>query len=64
MPGEARWTKAFQHAAMLVATTVSEMEEYYDARSEAWQESERGETFADRLSAAQELLSSLDELST
>ena len=63
MPGEARWTRALQHAAMLVETIVYEMDEYYEERSEAWQESERGETFAERLSGAQELLSSLQEMS-
>jgi len=63
MPGEARWMRSFQHAAMLVETTVSEMEQYYDERSEAWQESERGEAFAERLRAVQELLDGLEELS-
>ena len=27
MPGEARWMRSFRHAAMLVETTVSEMEQ-------------------------------------
>lgn len=62
LPGHARWKMALRHAATLVEATTDEMAEYYEERSEAWQESERGEMFADRLSAAQELLSSLDEL--
>jgi hypothetical protein len=31
------------------------MEEYAAARSEAWQDSERGESFVERLEAVQEL---------
>ena len=33
------------------------MQEYYDQRSVAWQESARGETFLERLQAVQEALS-------
>jgi hypothetical protein len=62
IPGEARWRAALGQAEWLVETTVNEMQEYYEERSEAWQESERGGTFEDRLHAVQELLSSLGEL--
>jgi len=38
------------------------MQEYYEARSEAWQESERGDDFAERLEAVQEVLEAVAEL--
>jgi len=38
------------------------MQEYYDERSAAWQESERGADFAQRLEAVQEVLEAIAEL--
>jgi len=38
------------------------MQEYYDERSEQWSESERGEDFAERLEAVQEVLEQVAEL--
>ena len=49
MPSEARWKQMVQMAAALLQTAVTEMADYADARSPTWQESERGETFAERL---------------
>jgi hypothetical protein len=38
------------------------MADYYDQRSEGWQESERGEAFTERQEALEALLSELDTL--
>ena len=39
-------------------------ESYAAARSENWQESERGEEFAERLAAFQEVMNALEELTS
>ena len=50
---QARWA---------LAAVCVEMESYAAARSENWQESERGEEFAERLAALQEVLAAVEEL--
>jgi len=62
MPGQARWTALLAQAQWALAQVSQEMQEYYDERSEAWQESERGADFAQRLEAVQEVLEGLTEL--
>jgi hypothetical protein len=49
MPSEARWKQMLQMAAALLEGAVSEMADYAEMRSPAWHDSERGETFAERL---------------
>ncbi|MDQ2730938.1 MAG: hypothetical protein M3Y56_04710 [Armatimonadota bacterium] len=61
MPGEARWKAALSHAHALVEKTLTEMQDYYDDRSEPWQESERGWTLADRIQALQDCLDTLEQ---
>lgn len=41
MPGEVRWATALKHAQHLLESTLEEMEQYYDDRSEDWQEGAR-----------------------
>ena len=60
MPGETRWRALHQHAATALNTLHTEMQDYYEARSEAWQESQRGEAFLERLEALESLLDELD----
>ena len=62
MPGQARWTALLAQAQWALLQVSSQMQEYYDERSEAWQESERGEDFAQRLEAVQEVLEAMAEL--
>lgn len=61
MPGTRRWTGMMNLAHALVQIVCDEREAYYDDRSEAWQESERGETFQDRSEEIAKLLESLDD---
>ena len=42
MPGWPRWNTAMRLAQDLIQRTQAEMEQYFDDRSETWQESERG----------------------
>lgn len=62
VPGWARWRAAIQSAQTLLRQVSEEMSEYYDARSQAWQESERAEAFTERQEALEALLSELDTL--
>lgn len=63
MPGEVRWKAALRHAHTLLETTIVEMQDYYEDRSETWQESERGWSLAERIQALQDCLDSLEEQS-
>lgn len=62
MPGTARWQCAIQKAVLFLATVAQEMESYYDDRSDAWRESDRGDVFQARLEAVQEAKSVVEDL--
>jgi hypothetical protein len=47
MPSEKRWLGLLQHARQMIEMAHAEMESYYDERSGAWQEGERGESLRD-----------------
>ena len=49
VPGWSRWNQAIPHAESLVTLVQTEMEAYYDDRSETWQEGERGDEFQQKL---------------
>ena len=60
LPGERRWQALLTQAQAALACVQTEMQDYYDARSEAWQDSERAETFTQRLEALETLITDLD----
>jgi len=62
MPGWPRWNATFRMAHDLIDSAVNEMQDYYDERSEAWQESERGEEHQERVASAEAVLEALGEL--
>jgi hypothetical protein len=62
LPGWPRWKASFAAAQALLATTLSEMQEYFDERSESWQEGERGEDYQDRLALVEAALDAVGEL--
>ena len=62
LPGNARWQAMIWQACLLLRTVRDEMQEYYDQRSAAWQESERGESFLDRLEAAEDVHTAAEDL--
>lgn len=62
LPGWRRWHAVAQQAAQLLRTAVAEMEAYADERSEAWQDSERGADFRERLEGWEQALASTEEL--
>lgn len=63
LPGTRRWEALLRQAQLLLETTAEEMQEYYEERSESWQESARGEAFLARLQAIQEAQAAVEELS-
>lgn len=62
LPGYPRWRAMIGQASQLLHTAQQEMQEYYDQRSAAWQETERAEEFQERLQALQEAHSVVAEL--
>lgn len=62
VPGYRRWRALIQHAHQLLGSAQAEMQVYYDQRSTAWQEGERGESFLERLEALGEAYAAVAEL--
>ena len=64
MPGWPRWNASFAHAHELIAESLSQMQDYFDARSESWQESERGEEHQEKITLAETALDALSDLTS
>jgi hypothetical protein len=64
IPGHARWSAAISQAGCLLTMVVAEMQDYFDERTEDWQESDRGEDHQQRIEAVQEIVDALDAVST
>jgi hypothetical protein len=62
LPGSARWRAAIGQCADLLEVICEEMNAYFDDRSEAWQEGDRGVAHQERVEALQELQSTLEDL--
>jgi hypothetical protein len=62
VPGYRRWGALLGQVHALVQQVCTEMTTYQAERSDAWQDSDRGEAFADRLAALEELQDQLTEL--
>jgi hypothetical protein len=62
MPGWPRWKASFQAAQQLMAASLSEMQDYFDERSETWQESLRGEEHQTKIASAEAVQEALSDL--
>jgi hypothetical protein len=62
MPGGVRWKASLTSAHELMADTLGEMQDYFDERSESWQESSRGEDHQERIGALEAVLDALEDL--
>ena len=62
LPGWSRWNASFTAAHALVADSLSQMQCYFDDRSESWQESERGEEHQERIASVEAALDALGDL--
>ena len=61
-PGRRRWAALCGQALSLVEQMGQEMEAYYDQRSDAWQESERGEAFGEVMESVAQIAEALSEV--
>jgi hypothetical protein len=62
LPGWPRWNTSLRLAQDLIERTHVEMEQYFDDRSEAWQESERGEEHQNCIGMVQSVLDAMSDL--
>ena len=62
MPGTARWEAAIRQSKDLIEMICDEMQDYYEDRSETWQESEKGEDFTEKMEEIQELREQLEAM--
>ncbi|MGO8669839.1 MAG: hypothetical protein ACLQVD_00485 [Capsulimonadaceae bacterium] len=62
MPASARWRQMTAQALALLQTIEQEMQQYYDQRSERWQEGDKGAEFQERLDAVTQACEAVDEL--
>jgi hypothetical protein len=62
LPSRARWHALHAQAHLALQTVHDEMEAYADARSDAWQESERAAALAEHLDALSQVLDDLEAL--
>jgi len=60
LPSRARWQALLAQAQGCLCTLCDEVRHYADARSEAWQESDRAALLAEQLDALTEALDALD----
>jgi hypothetical protein len=64
LPGWPRWNASFVSAQELMTETLSQMQDYFDARSESWQEGERGEDHQEKITLVEAVLDALSELTS
>ena len=62
MPGWPRWNASFINAQELLTETLSQMQDYFEARSENWQEGERGEDHQEKIALVEAVLDALNDL--
>ena len=59
-----RWKSNRQQALGLLEQVSSEMENYHNQRSDAWQDSDRGEAFVEMMESVADIVEALRQLST
>jgi hypothetical protein len=62
MPGTARWNAALTLALRLVEEVSEQMQDYFDERSQPWQDSDRAQDFTTRLDNVEAAREALDLL--
>ncbi len=62
MPGTARWNALIDRGRADIEASRHAMQEYFDDRSENWQESERAEELQTKIEKLDEVLSMIDEI--
>lgn len=62
LPGWPRWKASIDAARVLLDQTLDEMQDYFDDRSEAWQEGERGDEHQERIAAVEVAIDAMSDL--
>jgi hypothetical protein len=62
VPSEKRWRALVESAHDGISTVNEEMDDYGSQRSDAWQQSERGERFTERMLAISDMVEALESL--
>lgn len=63
-PGRKRWRAMLGRALHLIEQAHEEMQDYYDGKSETWQDSERAEAFAETMESVADIASELNDIPT
>lgn len=63
VPAWPRWRSTFAAATQLLTNSLTEMQDYFDLRSQSWQESDRGEKHQEQIALLEAALEALGELS-
>ena len=61
-PGWARWNASFRSAHEMIADTLGEMQDYFDDRSQSWQDGERGEEHQEKIASVEAVVDALSDL--
>ena len=62
LPGTARWSAQRKLALATLESMRDEMQDYFDDRTEAWKESERGQAMVQRIETLAALIDAVEEL--
>jgi len=63
MPGTPRWNATLRYVTAMLTTVQGEMQDYFEDRSQTWQEGQRGEEHQERIASVEALLEALSDLS-
>ena len=63
-PGRSKWRAVVKAASAQLDCAASEMQDYIDRRSEAWQDSQAGESLAEMLESVQDALATLEDIAS
>ena len=56
IPGWNRWNHVLAQAEQALSTVYDEMQAYYEERTDDWKDSERAETFVERMEVMEDLI--------
>jgi hypothetical protein len=64
MPGWPRWNASFANVQEMLTQSLSEMQNYFEDRSESWQDSHRGEEHQEKIASVEAVLEALSDLTS
>jgi hypothetical protein len=64
MPGTPRWNAALRYITQMLTSVQAEMADYFEARSESWQEGQRGEDHQATMASVEAVLDALSDLNS